>query len=461
MYGSSTQYKSWTFKSDSDLTNLRKEANQNYIEKFRANRPDEECWSHFLTPSEELLMVRDYVWKLSQFCLDFQDPRESRIRMPVPVTTTATHYFLRYYLYNSVMDHHPSYIMHTCVYLACKIEEFYVTINDYVANVVGEHAHKQLVATAILNSELQTIQELQFHLIVHQPYRPVEGLIIDLKTRYPALQDAESLRPAVEEFLERVHHTDAILHYSPSQLALAAVTTAASKLGQNLDSYVTDILFKTSPDMLKTLIDAVRKIKRFVRNSENRGSPSTIAELERKLTQCRNPVNDPKTEEYRLNQARIEQDDEDFGPIVSSVAVDGITDPTADAENNANTDDGVEVLDTTHNNEAKHDHNTDAITVVDDDDGTVATVQHHSHTSDSSSGVVAESVSERRLLAREHQIRQQKQLQDIMPLHWRSDEFDNFENSNIVGGVMGVGLGVKNAGGIVTDGGVIDDDDDE
>lgn len=68
----------------------------------------------------------------------------------------------------------------TCVYLACKIEEFYVTINDFVFNVKGD---KKRAAEIILNNELQLTQELQFHLIIHQPFRPVEGLMIDIKVR--------------------------------------------------------------------------------------------------------------------------------------------------------------------------------------------------------------------------------------------------------------------------------------
>ena len=40
---------------------------------------------------------------------------------------------------------------------------------------------KRKAAEIILNNELQLTQELQFHLIIHQPFRPVEGLLIDIK----------------------------------------------------------------------------------------------------------------------------------------------------------------------------------------------------------------------------------------------------------------------------------------
>ena len=50
--------------------------------------------------------------------------------------------------------------------------------------------------------------------------------------------------------------------YSPSQIALAAIIHAASKAGQNLDSYVTDVLFATEDgsdnEHLGVIIEAVR-----------------------------------------------------------------------------------------------------------------------------------------------------------------------------------------------------------
>ena len=39
-----------------------------------------------------------------------------------------TRYFQRFYLENSVMDYHPRDVMLTALYLACKVEEFNVSI---------------------------------------------------------------------------------------------------------------------------------------------------------------------------------------------------------------------------------------------------------------------------------------------------------------------------------------------
>ena len=96
---------------------------------------------------------------------------------------------------------------------------------QFVANIQG---NQERATKIILNNELLLMQELQFHLTVHNPFRPVEGMIIDLKTRHSSDADIDSWRPRIDEFLDSVLKTNAILIYSPSQLALAAVIHAAS-----------------------------------------------------------------------------------------------------------------------------------------------------------------------------------------------------------------------------------------
>ena len=110
----------------------------------------------------------------------------------------------------------------------------------------------------ILNNELLLMQELRFHLTVHNPYRALEGLLIDIKTRFPALE-VDNWREEIETFLSQVFLTNSILIYSPSQIALAAIIHAASKVQQNVDSYVTDKLFLgQTQEAIKHIITCVR-----------------------------------------------------------------------------------------------------------------------------------------------------------------------------------------------------------
>ena len=175
--------------------------------------------------------------------------------MPPYVLGTAFHYFKRFYLYNSTMNYHPKEILATCVYLASKTEEFNISIQQFVSNVKGD---RNKAMEIILSNELLLMKELNFNLTIHNPFRPVEGFLIDIKTRCSGMQNPDKLRKGIDEFLEKSFLTDCCLIYSPSQIALAAVLHAASKAQENLDTYVTDSLFSNSTQMLKPLIEAVR-----------------------------------------------------------------------------------------------------------------------------------------------------------------------------------------------------------
>lgn len=247
--------------------------------------------------------------------------------MPPYVLGTAFHYFKRFYLYNSTMNYHPKEILATCVYLASKTEEFNISIQQFVSNVKGD---RNKAMEIILSNELLLMKELNFNLTIHNPFRPIEGFLIDIKTRCD-MQNPDKLRKGIDEFLEKSFLTDCCLIYSPSQIALAAVLHAASKAQENLDAYVTDSLFANSTEMLKPLIEAVRsklfyfpqhsvlfiillftEIRSMVKNIPEMPDKNTIKALEKKLDRCRNQNHNPDAEVYKQRQLReLNEDDED------------------------------------------------------------------------------------------------------------------------------------------------------
>ena len=159
--------------------------------------------------------------------------------------------------------------MVTAVYLACKTEEFNVSMQQFVGNIAG---NQERATQIILNNELLLMQELHFHLTIHNPYRAVEGLLIDIKTRAALPQgvsagDVEQFRPEIDSFLDKVFLTDGFLIYAPSQIALAAVIHAASKNKINLDSYVTQQLFDSQgQEAITHIVTIVRNIRVLVKN---------------------------------------------------------------------------------------------------------------------------------------------------------------------------------------------------
>ncbi|CAG0897293.1 unnamed protein product [Darwinula stevensoni] len=251
MFSTSTQAKTWVFPDEQVIESLRWEANAHFARDNPYKVADPEKF--YLMYDEERMLLRQYEYHLRDFCRKFEPP------IPKTVVGTAFHFFKRFYLYNSAMDYHPKEILVTCVFLACKVDEFNVSMSQFVANI---HGDKEKAVDVILNNELLLMQQLQYHLTIHLPFRPVEGFLIDLKvlnTRYPMLENPESLRAGVEDFLGKVFFTDAILIYAPSQIALAAILNAASRQNQNLDSYVTDCLFgDKASDKLNNIIEAVR-----------------------------------------------------------------------------------------------------------------------------------------------------------------------------------------------------------
>lgn len=305
MYMSSTQKRSWTFSNESELNTLRTEANAQYIERHREDEAAVKAGDpsrFFLTAAEERCLVRQFELHLRDFCRRFQPP------IPRAVMGAAFHYFKRFYLRNSAMDYHPKEMLVTCVYLATKVEEFNVSMAQFVSNIKGD---REKAAEIILNNELLLMLHLNYNLTVHHPFRPVEGLLVDIKSR-GSLRDPERLRPGIEEMLERVYLTDAILLYSPSQIALAAILHAASKINENLDSYVMEILIGPSGrEHLSGLIEAVRCIRSLIKCIEL-PPKDQMRLLDKKLEKCRNQAHNPDSYVYKKRMLdMIDEDDDD------------------------------------------------------------------------------------------------------------------------------------------------------
>nr|CAG4650240.1 EOG090X080D [Sida crystallina] len=307
MFSTSTQRKTWMYRDESDIINARQVVNSNFIKSRKQNMSDAEVEAFFLTVSEERILALSSEYQLREFCRKFQPP------MPRYVVGTAIHYLKRFYLNNSVMDYHPKEILVTCVYLASKVEEFNVSMDQFVGNLKGD---REKAAYIILSNELLLMQQLNYHLTIHNPFRPLEGMMIDIKTRFSSLRDAERLRPGIDEFLEKVFYTDAILVYSPSQIALASIIHSASTLKENVDEYITRTLFGDDGKYLHNLVEAVKKIRVMVRSVEM-PPRETIKVLERKLDACRNQDNntDGSMSKKRNKEETFDDDDNDWEDI--------------------------------------------------------------------------------------------------------------------------------------------------
>ncbi|XP_036267146.1 cyclin-H isoform X2 [Pipistrellus kuhlii] len=280
MYHNSSQKRHWTFAGEDQLARLRADANRKFKCKAVANGKVLPNDPVFLEPHEELTLCKYYEKRLLEFCSVFKPA------MPRSVVGTACMYFKRFYLNNSVMEYHPRIIMLTCAFLACKVDEFNVSSVQFVGNLRDSPLGQEKTLEQILEYELLLIQQLNFHLIVHNPYRPFEGFLIDLKTRYPMLENPEVLRKTADDFLNRVALTDAYLLYTPSQIALTAVLSSASRAGITMESYLSEsLMLKENRTCLSQLLDIMKSMRNLVKKYEP-PRPEEVAVLKQKLERC-------------------------------------------------------------------------------------------------------------------------------------------------------------------------------
>ncbi|KAI1726633.1 cyclin-H [Ditylenchus destructor] len=141
---------------------------------------------------------------------------------------TALAYFKRFYLQHSVMEYSPRNVLITCYYLACKVDEFNVTIDQFVDNMRSGDRESNI--KTILSLEPVLMQEMGYQLTVHCPFRPFEGHILDMKTKFSL--DLDLVRPYSTEFFKKALIGDILLRYPPSQIALAAIKYGLEQIEQ-------------------------------------------------------------------------------------------------------------------------------------------------------------------------------------------------------------------------------------
>ncbi|GJP73294.1 hypothetical protein CLOP_g4030 [Closterium sp. NIES-67] len=118
-----------------------------------------------LSEEEERVMCRYYEGKIQEVC--------SAFRFPYKIYSTSLQYFKRFFLVCSVMEHDPKGIMLTAIYIACKVDEVYVSAEEF-GRGIGQDP--QLV----LDNEVTVLQTLKFDLICYGPYRAIDGFMLQL-----------------------------------------------------------------------------------------------------------------------------------------------------------------------------------------------------------------------------------------------------------------------------------------
>ncbi|KAK2118085.1 hypothetical protein P7K49_004972 [Saguinus oedipus] len=248
-----------------------------------------------------------------------------------------------------------------------KLKDKKAGMGGFVGNLRESPLGQEKALEQILEYELLLIQQLNFHLIVHNPYRPFEGFLIDLKesrkkmvvsfthmkfvnsglqiqdeyslseklgtkkgeeergrktgrenrnialfyewTRYPMLENPEILRKTADDFLNRIALTDAYLLYTPSQIALTAILSSASRAGITMESiYLSEsLMLRENRTCLSQLLDIMKSMRNLVKKYEPPRSEE-VAVLKQKLERCETKV--PFDQNPNLKKRKGYEDDD-------------------------------------------------------------------------------------------------------------------------------------------------------
>lgn len=294
MYHNSSHKKFWTFADESQLEELWKRADFQYRSEYCSRDDTKNILDadFFLTRDEHCKITRHYENQLREFCKSFKP------QMPFNTIGTACIYMKRLYTKISPMEYHPRICFLVCAWIACKTDEFNVSIEEFMRNITWEIDYDKTVK-AMMDLELIVMQKLDFHLTIHNSFRPLEGFLIDLKTRSPNITpDADKLRTNAQEFIFTTFQTNNSLLYSPSQIALAALWFSFSRAKLDPNKYLFDVLLA---GMEKEVYNETIKRIRTIRMSSfqiPKVDPEEIKQLKIKLDRCYCKEKDPMSDKF-------------------------------------------------------------------------------------------------------------------------------------------------------------------
>lgn len=237
LYRRLSQYRLWSFSAE-QLAEKRRQANEkgckSALERFAAARNTAQAEnpavfeSHGAQLTEEMLELISYeeeqiflrfiCLQIIQICTHFN--------VPTQVRATAISFFRKFYLVHSVMEYRPKNVAYAIVFLAAKLENYFILIESFCARV------PKTKPADILALEFVVLQSLQFTLLVHHPHRALWGFFLDFQLvllhPQPVMYDVSvdtlgRLHDRAKQWLN--DHTlvlDAGFLFTPPQIALAA-----------------------------------------------------------------------------------------------------------------------------------------------------------------------------------------------------------------------------------------------
>lgn len=224
LYRNSSQYRMWSYTADylrekrSETCQRATEVVNKKLEEFVNMHKDDLTQEDMeilkvkaspLTMEEELKLINFYSKKVQVIA--------QHLNLPTEVVATSITFFRRFYLENSVLEYDPKNLVHTTIFLACKSENYFISVDSFAKKAKSNR-------DAILKYEFKLLESLKFSLLNHHPYKPLHGFFLDIQTVLHGKVDLKYMGQIYDRCKKRITEallTDVVYLYTPPQITLA------------------------------------------------------------------------------------------------------------------------------------------------------------------------------------------------------------------------------------------------
>lgn len=297
LYRRSTQYRMWSFTKE-ELADVRTKVNAQghlKVDERLAKTPEvDPSLIEKVSVEEELELIsfhlRGSLTKLSGF-----------FNMPSQVRATAVSFFRKFYLVHSVLEYHPKFVLLTCLFLAAKSENYFISINTFCKKL----AKMSVAPESILNLEFTILESLKFTLLTHHPFRPLYGFFFDIQdTLGSSISQKElgSVYDAARTLVNEALISDVVYHFTPPQIALACFKEINSEITMKYLEKKFNHTIKEEPDAenensvqevprtdYDMLLEVINECQVMIKTAKNPTKEKAVA-IDKKVQFCINPA---------------------------------------------------------------------------------------------------------------------------------------------------------------------------
>eukprot|EP00833_Pecoramyces_ruminatium_P002850 jgi/Orpsp1_1/1176882/evm.model.c7180000059382.1 len=308
LYEQTSQYRHWLFTKE-ELDEIREEVNKEVIVEISENMKKD--WEYqkqinnnikplkpvnFITVEDQKKLALFYESKIYDYCkiLKFNDN----------VLVSSIVYFKRFYLYCSMMQYAPKNILLTCLFLACKSENSYISIDALLKNVPKNPPSPE----TIKELELIISQNIRFEYQIQSPFWALYGFYLDIQAflngpdknsvnlednnQYKLYQTFLKSR----EYINISLYGDLLFLYWPSKIALACLRIASKNYSfiEDLESYIESLVKDQSNEKAEEFRKDLNEIEKSIMQYVKIEKP-VAAVIEKKRQNCQDPAFNPKS----------------------------------------------------------------------------------------------------------------------------------------------------------------------